>query len=80
MFNDFGVSVAERTKMAKKKAARAVKQNTLVAYKGTEAFGEWLKRLAEHTGLPVTNTLDLALKCHAEKVGFTEPMPKRQVR
>jgi hypothetical protein len=87
-----GIAVAERGEMAKKKQSRTPstassqekkpwkkKQNTIIVYKGPEEVSVWLRALAESVGLPMTNTLDLALREFAEKRKF-RPMPKRQAR
>jgi hypothetical protein len=67
--------------MAKKKSSpKPVKQHSILTLKGTEEFSDWLKRLADHTGLPVTNTIDQALLHFAKSQGFDEPMPRRQKR
>ena len=82
--------VLERSAMAKKRAkGEAVgdprakprtKQNTILVYKGSEAVEAWLRELAEFSGLPITNTVDQALKQYAERIKFPKPMPKRQAR
>jgi hypothetical protein len=56
------------------------KQNTILVYKGSEAVESWLRELAEFSGLPITNTVDLALKQYAERIKFPKAMPKRQAR
>jgi hypothetical protein len=55
---------------------RKQKQNTIVAYKGSEHFQDWLNGLADSLGLPVTITVDQALRDLAMKAGYT-PMPRR---
>lgn len=67
--------------MAKKKSAPLPpKKGTIIAYKGSDEFAGWVKRLAAHVRLPVTNTFDMALKAYAESVGFDESQPKRQMK
>ena len=61
--------------MAKKKAPAAPK--TLFAVKGTEEWFGWLKRYADHVGVPAMSAIDLALKDKAKRDGFAEAMPKR---
>lgn len=53
-------------------------QRTLVSLKGNEQWAEWLKGLSDHTCLPATNVIDMALKQYAGTVGYPVPMPKRQ--
>ncbi len=52
----------------------------LMTVKGRQAWFEWLKRFSEHAGLPISNTLDVALKHYAEHLEFDEPMPRRGSR
>lgn len=53
---------------------------TIIAYKGSDDFAAWVKRLTGHVNLPMTNTFDMALKVYAESVGFAETQPKRQMK
>jgi hypothetical protein len=67
--------------MAKKKSSpKPVKQHSILTLKGTEEFSDWLKGLAAHIGLPVTNTIDQALKVLSEQKQYKKPMPRRQKR
>lgn len=74
--------IAERSPVAKKKAVPKAppRQSSIIAIKGSDEFAKWLKDLADHAGLPMTNTIDQALKAYADKVGFATPMPKRLSR
>jgi hypothetical protein len=68
--------LAELADMAKKKT----EQTTLVAIKGTDEYGAWLKRLADHVGLPVTHIIDLSVRQFAKRMKFEETPPKRLKR
>ena len=63
-------------------AARMVttgKSIVIVNYKGSSDVADWLRGLAEHVGLPVTNVLDLALIEFAKSRQY-RAMPRRQAR
>ena len=65
-----------RTKTTTRPETESRKQNTIIAYKGTEEFEIWLDDLADLAGLPVPITVDQALKAYAESLGH-RPMPRR---
>jgi hypothetical protein len=51
-------------------------QAVLVTYKGSEEFERWLRSVSDSLGLPLTNTIDFALREFAERRGLS-PMPAR---
>jgi hypothetical protein len=59
------------------------KQETILIFNAhietAAAMKDWLARLADQVGAPVTVTVDMALKAFAEDRGF-RPMPRRRVR
>jgi hypothetical protein len=64
--------------MVKAREATA-KATVIVNYKGSADVAEWLKGLADHVNLPVTNVLDLALMEFSKSREY-RPMPRRQAR
>jgi hypothetical protein len=75
----------ERGEMAKKKAEEKPKprQEVILVYKAdvkaAPEFRQWLEELAADIGIPVTATVDMALKALGAQRKF-RPMPKRLVR
>jgi hypothetical protein len=75
-------AILERNGMAKAKKRKPdpADQKTLIALKGNPDWLEWLKRYADSLGVPLTTSIDIALREQAKRDGFIEPMPKRLVR
>jgi ribosomal protein L16 Arg81 hydroxylase len=70
--------------MAKKQATKAKPpepepgpRRTVLTIKGTEAWSQWLNRLADHVRLPASTMVDHALIRYAKEMGFSEEAPKR---
>jgi len=52
-------------------------RHTILAYKGTKDFADWLNALADAAGFPVCVTVDQALRDYAVKLNHPAPMPRR---
>ena len=55
----------------------------MIGYRAMPSYYRWAKGLAEASGLPITSTIDLALKKHAESIGYRQPpsrIPPRKSR
>ena len=48
----------------------------MTSYKASPEFHEWLHKLADRLGLPVTSTIDVALRQLGDRSGL-EPPPAR---
>ena len=48
-----------------------------VALRVTEEYANWVREVAEHTGLDVSNLYDLALTQYARAIRFHKPPPPR---
>lgn len=44
-----------------------------VGIRSTREFRDWLNGLARHSGMTASATIDAALRCHAERLGFPPP-------
>lgn len=78
-------TLAGAAPMAKKKPEPPKPaQGVIVTYKADirtlDDVRAWLSELAEFVGLPVTVTMDQALREFARLKGFAKPMPRRQVK
>jgi uncharacterized protein (DUF1778 family) len=45
--------------------------------KASPEWSDWLRRAAEHSGMPISVFMDQAARLMAKKQGFDEPPPKR---
>lgn len=70
--------------MAKKKTSGAKvpdpepgPRRSVLQMKGTEAWKEWLDRLAKHLRMPTSAVVDNALVEYAKSRGFSEEAPER---
>jgi hypothetical protein len=52
-------------------------RSVVLTIKGTDAWRDWLERLADHSRMPASTVVDLALIDFAKKIGFEEEAPKR---
>ncbi len=52
-------------------------RKNVISIRGTEAWREWLMRLAKHRRLNATDVIDQALVEYADRVGFEEAPPER---
>jgi hypothetical protein len=49
----------------------------IVTLKGNPEFRDWLNRLADFDRSTAVQVAEKGMVCYANKVGFTEPAPKR---
>jgi fructoselysine-6-P-deglycase FrlB-like protein len=52
-------------------------RTTIMVFKGSPYYQDWLHRLARHSRQSAATVVDLALVDYARKVGFTETAPLR---
>lgn len=52
-------------------------KTTVLTIKGSDAWKKWLRRLCDHTRMPTSTVVDLALIDFARKMRFEEEPPKR---
>jgi hypothetical protein len=65
--------MAKKTGPKRKEPPRSV----VLTIKGTDAWRAWLEKLADHSRMPASTVVDLALIDFAKKIGFEEEAPKR---
>jgi hypothetical protein len=61
-----------RTQKLPKKRTRR-----LINIEASESWLDWLNGLSEHAGFTKAATIDIALRHHAEKIGYRPKPPKR---
>jgi hypothetical protein len=83
------MTTATAEPMAAKRATKASKppepapepgpvlRKNVISIRGTEAWRDWLMRLAKHKRLNATDVIDQALVEYAERHGFEEAPPER---
>lgn len=61
----------------KKTLENADNRVSLTTLKGSQAWAEWVGRLADHDRNTLIGLIDRALAEYAQNHGFSEPPPKR---
>jgi len=68
---------SKQSKRSKSPPAKLVAPPGLVTIRAGRAFQEWLKKLSDDLGAPVSKVVDDALVRHACAEGFDQPPPPR---
>ena len=62
---------------SKGKPVESVTRRTVLTIKGTDAWHQWIVRLAEHLRMPTSTVVDHALVQYAKAMGFEAEAPGR---